>query len=413
MATITVLGAQNSAVTLTYSSDENLQLASLIAAAISKGVAAGSITAADSKFGPPPPLSSGEVGEFVASTNTVTFLPTGYNYVVMPDTASRAIIYGSGSANEQILAGQGSLTFDATGGNGTVAAGDGGNQIIIPMTDMGSWLIDTGAGNDTIRALGGGNDSIDAGSGSNYIQLGSGSDQIISQGNDTFFAGSGSETIGAMGIGSAHATDVVYGNSSMLLLFADGGATVFGGSGSDTVFGGTGPDLLEGGSAGNNFLQAGSGPATLFAGGSNDQLYAGGSSPQELHAAGGNETLFGGFASGQDTFYAGSGSDQITGSTGQTTFVLGTGNATITAIPNSSFADLFDVTNGQAGGTDSVGGLTSASQLKIDLTGYGPNEVTHALDNQTTNGTSVVITLTDGTTMTFDHITHLTSSNFS
>ena len=93
-------------------------------------------------------------------------------------------------------------------------------------------------------------------------------------GNDTFFAGSGSETIGAMGIGSAHATDVVYGNSSMLLLFADGGATVFGGSGSDTVFGGTGPDLLEGGSAGNNFLQAGSGPATLFAGGSNDQLYA-------------------------------------------------------------------------------------------------------------------------------------------
>ena len=58
------------------------------------------------------------------------------------------------------------------------------------------------------------------------------------------------------------------------------------------------------------------------------------------------------------------------------------------------------------------GELTSASQLKIDLTGYGPN-VTHALDNQTTNGTSVVITLTDGTTMTFDHITHLTSSNFS
>jgi hypothetical protein len=151
----------------------------------------------------------------------------------------------------------------------------------------------------------------------------------------------------------------------------------------------------------------------LFAGGNNDQLYAGGGAPQLLHAASGNETLFGGFASGKDTFYAGSGSDQITGSTGQSTFVLGTGSATITASPSSSFKAMFDAINGQGGGTDLVTGLTNASQLDIQLTGYGPNEAANALAGQTTNGSSVTITLSDSTKITFTDITHLTSSNFS
>jgi Ca2+-binding RTX toxin-like protein len=206
---------------------------------------------------------------------------------------------------------------------------------------------------------------------------------------------------------------VIYGDSSMLFLMADGGATVFGGSGSDTLFGGTGKDLFYGGSAGTNYLQAGSGHATLFGGGNNDQLYAAGDKSQELHAGSGNETLFGGFASGKDTFYAGSGSDQITGSFGQSTFVLGTGSATITAFPSSSFKDVFDAIKGQAGGTDLVQGLTNASQLDIQLTGYQSNEASKALAGQTTNGSSVTITLTDGTKITFDNITHLTSSNFS
>ncbi len=111
---------------------------------------------------------------------------------------------------------------------------------------------------------------------------------------------------------------------------------------------GNGKDLFEGGSAGNNFLQAGNGPATLFGGGDGDQLYAGGNLAQQLHAAGGNETLFGGFASGNDTFYGGSGSDQIFGSNGNSTFVAGTGSATVTASPGSQ--NLFEFMKTMGGG---------------------------------------------------------------
>jgi len=412
MAVVTVLGAHG-AVMLTYSASENAVLAARLAAAISAGVANSSIAPADSQDGPPPALTAGATGEFIASTNGVTFLPTGYNDIVMPDTASQAVIFGSAGPNEQVLAGSGNLTFNATGGNGAVVTGDGNNQINIAASDTGAWLIKTGGGGDTIRALGSGNDSIDAGAGHNYIQLGGGRSQITSEGQDTILASVGSETIAALGAGGTHATDLIYGNASMLFLIADGGATVIGGSGSDTVIGGTGPDLLYGGSAGNNYLQAGNGPATLFAGGNNDQLYAGGSAPQELHAAAKNETLFGGFASGQDTFYAGSGADQITGGTGQNTFVLGTGTATITALSSGSFDAVFEAINGQAGGADTVQGLTAANQLTITLSGYGPDEAANAIAGQTSDGSSVTIALSDGTKLTFDNITHLTASNFS
>jgi len=411
MAIVTVLGAHGSTASLSYDSAQNALLAQQIAGAISAGVTAGTIHPADSKYGPPSPLPLGATGEFVASTNTVAFLPSGYTDVV--DATASAVIYGAGGANQQILAGSGNLTFVSSAGNGSVVAGGGNDQIVVAASDPGNWLIDTGNGNDTIRALGAGNDSIDAGGGNNYIQLGAGMDELTSQGSDTIVGGAGDETVLASAAGAGHATDVIYGNSSMLFLVADGGATVFGGSGSDVVFGGTGPDLLFGGTAGNNFLQAGSGSATLFGGGNNDQLYAGGSAPQQLFAGPGNETLFGGGAAGQDTFYAGSGMDQITGSTGQSTFVLGTGNATITAVPSSSFQAVFDAINGQAGGNDLVQGLTNASQLQIELTGYGPNEAANALAGQTTNGTSVTITLSDNTKITFADITHLTSSNFS
>jgi len=335
-------------------------------------------------------------------------LPKGYDFVV--DSAKNANIFGNGDANEQILVGKGNLQFFAATGSGSIIGGGGKDLIATAPTDSGSWLITLGNGDDSIRAFGSGNDTISTGKGNSVLQLGSGSDFITTTGSDTVLAGSGSETINAIGD-----NDVVYGNSSSLFFVAGGAATVFGGTGSDTVFGAAAPgaDLFEGGTAGNNFLQAGNGPATLFAGGNNDQLYAGGSAPQELHAAAKNETLFGGFASGQDTFYAGSGADQITGGTGQNTFVLGTGTATITALSSGSFDAVFEAINGQAGGADTVQGLTAANQLTITLSGYGPDEAANAIAGQTSDGSSVTIALSDGTKLTFDNITHLTASNFS
>jgi Ca2+-binding RTX toxin-like protein len=406
--TITVPGANGTTVSLSYDTQSNAALAQRIADAIRNGVDNNTILPVDNKFGPPPPLPTGVTGEFIQSIPAVSLLTPGFVDVV--NTAKTGAIYGSGDANEQVLSsGKGNLTFYATGGSGTVAAGGGNNLVSIPTTDTGAWLIATGNGNDTIRAMGPGNDTISAGGGSNVIQLGTGNSFIVSGGADTIFASMGSETITS---GDTKAADVVYGNASNIdLNFVGGaGATVFGGTGSDTVLGGTGSDLLFGGSAGNNFLQAGSGPATLFGGGNDDQLYAGGGSPQELHAGAGNETLFGGFASGSNTFYGGTGSDQIFGGGGSNTFVGAAGSATITA----GASNLFEFINSAAtsGGMDTVEGLTNASQVNIALTGYGPSEAANAVAGQTTNGSSVTISLSDGTKVTFENITHLTSSNF-
>jgi Ca2+-binding RTX toxin-like protein len=404
--TVTVPGTNGSTISLSYDSKTNAALAQRIADAIRNGVDNNTIVPADNQFGPPPPVPTGKTGQFIQSLPAVTTLPQGYTDVV--NTAKTGVIFGSGDANEGVLSGaQDNLTFFATGGSGTVAAGGGNNMISIPQTDAGGWLIATGNGNDTIRALGAGNDTISPGGGNNVVQVGAGSYQITSAGADTIFAATGSETITAL---ATKAADVVYGNASNvdLVFVGGGGATLFGGTGSDTVLGGTGSDLLFGGSAGNNFLQAGSGPATLFGGGNDDQLFAGGSAPQELHAGAGNETLFGGFASGNNTFYGGSGSDQIFGGGGNNTYVGGTGAATITA----GAGNLFEFIAGQAGGSDLVEGLSSASQVLITLNGYGSTEEANALAGQTTNGSSVTVTLSDNTKITFDNITHLTGSNF-
>jgi Ca2+-binding RTX toxin-like protein len=404
--TITVPGANGTTVSLSYDTLANAALAQRIADALRNGVDNKTILPVDNKFGPPPSLPTGVTGEFIQSVQGVTLLPQGYMDVV--NTAKTGAIYGSGDPNEQVLSGgQGNLTFFATGGSGTVAAGGGNNYVSIPTTDAGGWLVATGNGNDTILALGRGNDTISAGGGSNVIQVGAGNTFIGSAGADTILASTGSETITAV---DAKATDVVFGNASNVFFVGGAGATVFGGTGSDTVFGGTGPNLLFGGSAGNNFLQAGQGPATLYGGGNNDQLYTGGSGPQELHAAGGNATLFGAFSSGNDSFYGGSGTDQVFGNGVDNTFVAGAGAATVTAIASAS--NLFEFTDGQAGGTELVGGLTAAAQVHIALTGYGANEAANAVAGQTTNGSSVTITLSDNTKVTFENITHLTSGNF-
>ncbi len=402
MAIVTVAGAHGQTVALKFDTQANAVLAQKLAAAITAGVQGGTILPAVDTDGPPPTLPGGATGEFVQTKDGLTILPHGYKAVV--DTANQAVIFGSGDNGESVLSSIGNLTFIATGGSGTVAAGGGNNRIVIPGTDKGDWSINTGTGNDVILATGAGNDTINPGGGDNSIQLGGGKDVIQSTGNDTILGGSGSETIAAFGQHS----DLIYGNSSNIYFVGtEGSTTIFGGSGSDTFFGGSGPDLIYGGSGGNNFLFAGTGKATLFGGGNGDQLFANGSQDQALHAGAGNETLFGGFASGADTFYGGSGHDVITIGSADT-FVAGTGTATVTAGLGS---DRFVFTDGEAGGKATITGFTQGSD-KIDLQGYGKDEVAKALASQDKSGGSDSITLSDHTKITFVGINSLTASDF-
>lgn len=384
MALVTVLGANASTHTLNYDRLDVAAIARNVAAAIDSGIQSGAIAPAEDTSGPPPTLPGGKTGEWVQTQdNGVTSLPGGYTNVVV--TGNNAVIFGSGDPNEAVLSSTGNLTFLATGGSGTVAAGGGNNSILIPSTDSGNWSIYAGNGDDTVSALGAGNDTIAPGGGHNFVMLGSGNDLVQSSGDDTVLAGAGASTIVATG----H-SDVVYGGTGpVTFIGTKDAATVLGSTGSVTVSGGSGPELLIGGTNGNNSLSAGDGTATLFGAGPGDTLFAGGASPQLLVAGTGNETLFGGHATGNDTLVAGTGNDQLTGGGGSDTFVF---------------------TNGQAGGKDLIIGFTSMD--KVDLVGYGPNAVADALKTQTVSNNSVTITLTDHTTVTFSGVTSLTTDNF-
>ena len=215
MPVVTVAGASGQTVSLSFSSSENYLLATKIAGAISAGVKNSQLIPASSKNGAPPNLAPGVDGEWVQQTSGVTFLPHGYKAVVNDSKGS--IIFGSGDLGESVLSGAGGMTFIATGGSGTVVAAGGSNTVLVPPNDSGSWLISTGAGNDSIIALGTGNDTIQAGSGNNLILLGGGKDMVTLTGSDTVYGGSGADTIDATQAKSA----IVQGGSTACIANID------------------------------------------------------------------------------------------------------------------------------------------------------------------------------------------------
>jgi Ca2+-binding RTX toxin-like protein len=406
MPSVTVAGAHGLTTTLAFDTSANANLAAQYAAMISAAVQAGSERAADSAYGPPPPLG-GLPGLFTQSTPGLTALPHGYADVVV--SAANAVILGSGDANEHILVGSGNVTFDARGGSGAVVTGGGNDTVVIPATDSGNWLVQTGGGNDTIVDLAGA-DTISPGLGDNAVTLGGGTYDVTSVGQDSITAGAGNATVDASGSAAGTSELVFAGSGSLTFIGGGGAATIIGGTGSETVTGGSGSLYAQGGTAGFNLLTAGIGQATLLGGAGGDTLTAAGNAPQELYGGAGNETLSGGTATGADTFFAGPGQDQITGGLGADTYVGGAGQATVNAVGSSN---VFDFIHGAAGGTVLVNDLTNAAQVNINLTGYGPTEAANALAGQTTDGTSVTLTLSDHTQITFENITHLTNSNFS
>ena len=348
---VTVLGGGGKTFSLHFDSNANAHLAAVLAANISTGVLDHSISASNNST---PPLSPGQIGEFVDTHKHVASLPGGYNAVV--NLEKSATIFGSGGEGESVLSGAGNLTFIATGGSGTVVAssgskghqanedrsGDdarsGGNTIIIPKGDNGNWLIETGSGNDTISARGGGNDTIGAGAGHNLIRLGSGDDLIQSSGYDTIYAGTGAETVQA-----THGSHVViFAGSSQL--------TYVGGSGSATIVGSKGQEELSG-----------------------------------------NATLFGG------------------GDSGHNRFVAAHGAATMTA---GSSSDTFVFSKGSAGGDDVIQHFRQGMD-KVDLQGYGGKAVADAIQSQThPTASSSNLTLSDGTKISFSDVTNIKTTDF-
>lgn len=408
MASVTVLGSNNSLINLTFDSSANFALAERIAARISLGVSAGLIRTESDANGPPPVLPATISGAYLQASTGVVSLPTNYTTDLITKAGS-AIVFGSGAPNEMILSSiNTNLTFIAAAGSGSVVAGGGNDRLMVG--GAGNWDLNTADGDDIIAATGSGKATIAAGGGHNAILLGSGHDLIIAHGDDTISGGSGAETVDASGAHSVFVT----GNASHLLFVGGlGGATILGGSGSDTYFGSgtgqTGAQFVVGGADGNNYLFAGDGAATLVGGGNNDQLFAYGNSGQLLIAGAGNETLSAALSAGNNTLVGGSGQDLMIGGWGNDTFVGGSGQSTVTG---GFGKDVYAFINHHAGGTELINGVFDPSAIEISLKGYASTEVAHALAHQTVTGGSVSIGLTDGTKITFQDVTALHTSNF-
>lgn len=421
MPGVTINGGAGSGAHLTMTAGTNTdvanQAASIIGSALSSAAASQTTITTENTV---PSAPAGTVGYLVVSpTNGKNVVADStYQYFTVTDVQAPVTVTGGGAANQVAILGTNpggtTVVFNTGGGSGTVVGGDG-NKSINASTAIG-FAVYTGGGNDTI-SVGAGRNTVAAGAGQNSITLGTGTTQIRSTGNDTVQVGAGNATIQAAG---SNQDSVVGGSGAMTIINGSGSANVnFStqttaplSSGSATAFGGAGGGYYRGGSNGNNLLIGGAGAVTLQGAGNGDVLIATGTSAtQVLQAGAGNETLLGSLSSTNNYFVGGPGNDLIIAGSGNDTVFAGSGSETIT---------------GGAGADTFIFSPTRSAGASITLTDFTPG-VDHVTLNYGNSGlaasaaasarsvgaTSSHITLSDGTSITFQGITTVRTSFFS
>lgn len=387
-------------------------------------------------------------------------VPAGFLGIIDAYTTQVAEIVGApGQTNETVVAG-GSMHFFTNGGSGTVISGQGNNLVNANATGDGNWTVIFDGGNNTVYANSG-NFFIDDGNasttGANSIFLGSGADTVLSWGQDSIIAAPGGSALVATFVpgalfwgnsgpstyinfggkdtfaGGVGGSDTVFAVNTGGLYFGGGSAlefisnvntanTVIGGSTSTVIWGNTGSNglyFIGTGSfvaVGQNESQtvvggSASHSAELFGlGGANVTLF----SPNNnlLIAGPGNVTLNGAGSTGNDAYFAGVGitsADSIVAGSGNNTLVAGPGTNTLVG---GAGANVFDVDKGFAGkGTDLLVNW-HANDLLV-LSGYGAATSSGGLPagaHAAVVGGSEVLTLSDGTKITFVGVSHVPNS---
>ncbi|MGY0559986.1 M91 family zinc metallopeptidase [Luteimonas sp. A277] len=172
---------------------------------------------------------------------------------------------GDGDDNIQVTQGaNGAVNFDVNGetfetslarGQEITIRAQGGDDVI--KVDSGvtvNFVIEGGEGNDTIEALGSGDNRIFGNEGDDTIQVGTG--------NNYVYGGAGDDSISVLGEGR----NVLYGG--------DGNDNISGGQGIDYIDAGAGDDRIDGvagqnilvGSLGSNVIHTGTGDSRVYAG---------------------------------------------------------------------------------------------------------------------------------------------------
>ena len=371
-------------------------------------------------------------GNVIVTTNgSLVVYATNANDLVLGGGADTRILYydytqvGLPHAGGIVSGGAGSVTVAANGGEflggtagnnhitmagvGTMVGGGAGDVLAftggaggIAFASSGATTMDGGAGGDVTLVAGMGGGDIITGNAHSMVWLSGGDEIVAAEGADTIVAGAGAATVTAAGPG------VLLFAGSGALDFRNTGAvsTVVGGAGAMTVHGGSGGGLFFG--SGGDVLLAESGAATLVGGGAGDVLSITGGGYNLLVGGGGAETLGGALATGVNAIYAGTGPDLLIGGAGLSYLFAGSGGTTL---QGGSAATDFVFRHGMAGGQVAVTSWNPGLD-SILLQSYPAGEAASALAGASHSGGNTLLTLSDGTAITFVGVNTLSAANF-
>jgi Ca2+-binding RTX toxin-like protein len=426
MPTVTI--ADESDASLIYNSDDALPFAESLGGIIEADLAGGTLTSVTFTGGASAPgPATGTDGALLFSgtaPDAAVAVPITDSAIIDADTGVLSIT--GGEAGEFVLAGSGGLDYTDITASGaatdTIVAGDGNNLIETSSAAPGNYTINTGSGNDTISVNG--NATVNAGTGHNAISVSGGGNVIQSEGFDsitgsTVAGGAGADTVE---IGSGQTT-INPGAADFFILGASVNPLTFNaGSGSDTISVGRGGGEVVAGSGGNSSLFGGSGGvgsgATTLRGTANgDKMWAiGGGNVTITGGAGGELLSDSGFAplgaaapasTGNDLLLAGTGNDTLVGGDGNDTMSGGQGFGSVALMESGVGADVFNFTNGRSGGQDTITGFKATDTLQFS--NYGLTAAT-ALSNSFVSGSSLIINLGDGTSITMQNVTSVSQN---
>ena len=152
-SSVTVLGSNQTSITLTFDSSSNFSLGQQLASVINASVPGGHyLTSFDNV--PPPVIPTGYAGGFYQTTQGSGGMPPGYTVDIISGPPN-AFVTSSGLPDEIVMSDENTnLQFIAVSdGSGTVLAGGGTSMFSVPGSNGGNWELFSGAGNDVIARL--------------------------------------------------------------------------------------------------------------------------------------------------------------------------------------------------------------------------------------------------------------------
>ena len=365
--------------------------------------------------------------DFVAAYGQSTSVQaSGSGLGVIGNTFDALSVTLENSATNAVILANGADLFATVHGSGHTLLGDPG---AFNVTDgLASDTVAT-ATSDTISAyvapapvvgMYGASGVLFGGSGTLHATVGGTANTIVGgSGNATVtgFAGAQASVPGnmvALGdgaltfLGGPQTSTVFGGVGNLTYVGGAGAATVIGtGAGTEAITVGGGNLLFAAGVGNQSTITSGAGAVTLFGSSNNSVINFTGSATGAIYVAGvGNETLN---ASGSSThnFIVGgadsTGHDSLVGGSGNDTVLVGRGSDTITTGAGQDLVAFFK--GNTNGGHDYITDFNQSSD-SVYILGYDSTKsASYLVNNASTVGGGVTLTLSDSTQITFTSLT--------